>query len=87
MVKTVESGVVYVDGPLCHDANPVVLRDASASFPGPNVSPPVTLVGRNLKARFGDFWSCLLRDDDELMNDAQRYEIQLGRPLSPKAQT
>ena len=47
--KTVESGVVYVDGLSVTDANPVVLRDRQRLSQDGIVTAVVTLVGRNLK--------------------------------------
>ena len=71
--KTVESGVVYVDGLSVTDANPVVLRDRQRLSQDGIVTAVVTLVGRNLKP--GDVEisgrGVSFADDDELMNDAQ----------------
>ena len=55
--KTVESGVVYVDGLSVTDANPVVLRDRQRLSQDGIVTAVVTRVS--------------FADDDELMNDAQ----------------
>ncbi len=71
--KTVESGVVYVDGLSVTDANPVVLRDRQRLSQDGIVTAVVTLVGRNLKPGVVEISGrgVSFADDDELMNDAQ----------------
>lgn len=71
--KTVESGVVYVDGLSVTDANPVVLRDRQRLSQDGIVTAVVTLVGRNLKPGVVEIAGrgVSFADDDELMNDAQ----------------
>ena len=71
--KTVESGVVYVDGLSVTDANPVVLRDRQRLSQDGIVTAVVTLVGRNLKPGVVEISGrgVSIADDDELMNDAQ----------------
>ena len=71
--KTVESGVVYVDGLSVTDANPVVLRDRQRLSQDGIVTAVVTLVGRNLKPGVVEIYGrgVSFADDDELMNDAQ----------------
>lgn len=71
--KTVESGVVYVDGLSVTDANPVVLRDRQRLSQDGIVTAVVTLVGRNFKPGVVEISGrgVSFADDDELMNDAQ----------------
>lgn len=71
--KTVESGVVYVDGLSVTDANPVVLRDRQRLSQDGIVTAVVTLVGRNRKPGVVEISGrgVSFADDDELMNDAQ----------------
>ena len=71
--KTVESGVVYVDGLSVTDANPVVLRDRQRLSQDGIVTAVVTLVGRSLKPGVVEISGrgVSFADDDELMNDAQ----------------
>ena len=71
--KTVESGVVYVDGLSVTDANPVVLRDRQRLSQDGIVTAVVTLVGRKLKPGVVEISGrgVSFADDDELMNDAQ----------------
>ena len=71
--KTVESGVVYVDGLSVTDANPVVLRDRQRLSQDGIVTAVVTLVGRNRKPGVVEIAGrgVSFAHDDNLMNDAQ----------------